>query len=281
MKKFINTHLALLIFAGLFLSSALAIGQDIKARLSVEYLRTVGSDGSINVNVKFKGDDGYEPGTMLPLNVYHEVAEDSLVKVGEVTTDMEGNASFVIAPTAPTDSVMKHTFLFKIENSEKFNDASKSVSFLDVKLFAEIIVEDSINHVSAKLTDSQGEPIAKQKLVVMVHRLFAPHIIGESSYKTEGDGTILVPMEEPLPGVDGVLTFEVMLDARKYGNVKYIFDAPIGKPVVDLSTFDDRTMWSPPTKTPLFLWIFPNLVILGIWVTIMVLVTNLYRIYKS
>lgn len=146
---------------------------------------------------------------------------------------------------------------------------------------AESVVVDSVNQISAKLLDITGAPLEGQKLSVKVHRLFAPLTIGKSSYKTDDDGAILVPIEKAIPGVDGKLTFEVMIDSRKYGVVSHVFEAPIGTPVVDESTFDQRTMWSPPNKTPIFLWIFPNLVILGIWIVIFMLVRNLFKIYKS
>ena len=71
------------------------------------------------------------------------------------------------------------------------------------------------------------------------------------------------------------------MDSKKYGVVKYVFDAPIGTIIADESTFDQRTMWSPPSKTPLFLWIFPNIVIFGIWTVIVLLIMNLFKIYKS
>jgi hypothetical protein len=63
--------------------------------------------------------------------------------------------------------------------------------------------------------------------------------------------------------------------------VKALVNAPIGVPIVDESTFDERTMWSPRSKTPLFLLIFPNLIILGIWGLIIYLILNLFKLKKS
>jgi hypothetical protein len=252
-----------------------------KARLSVEYHKIMGEKSLIKVGVKFKGDNGYEPATMLPLQVYREIEEDSLVLVGQMTTNMKGSAQYDLIEESDVDSIITHTYVVKIENSDMFKDADESVSFIDIDLKAIAIEKDSVYHISARLTDAKGNPIKDEKLKVMVHRLFAPLTIGKSSYKTEDDGTILVPIEEPLPGLDGKLTFEVMLDSKDYGIVSHIFEAPIGVPIIDRSTFDQRTMWSPPNKTPLFLWIFPNLIILGIWITIVILISNMVKIYNS
>ncbi|RLD24274.1 MAG: hypothetical protein DRI71_03050 [Bacteroidetes bacterium] len=286
MKKYLNMKFTILVLLGFYMlvlsPHSQAQDKQYKARLSVDYQKIMGDKASLLINGKFKGEDGYEPTTHLSLNVYQEIQEDSLVLVGQTVTDNKGNAQFDLASVETAgDSIVKYTYVVKIEDSERFKDLKKSVSYQETNLSAEAIVQDSVNYISAKFTDGMGDPIEGAKLTVMVDRLFAPLTIGKSSYKTDDDGTILVPIEEPLPGVDGILTFEVMLDSRKYGIVRTIFDAPIGVPVVDLSTFDDRTMWSPPSKTPLFLWIFPNLLILGIWTIIVILISNLYKIYKS
>jgi len=275
---------SLVLIITLLLSSPKVQAQDkqYKARLSAEYHKIIGERPFLQIEGKFKGEDGYGPTVNLELNIYQQIVEDSLVLEGKATTNTKGIAVFNLESLTQTvDSVIKNTYVVKIEDSDRFKNAKKAVSFIEVQLAAEVVVKDSVNHISAKLTDATGVPLEGQKLKVSVHRLFAPLTIGKSSYKTEGDGTILVPIEKTIPGVDGKLTFEVMIDSKKYGVVSNVFEAPIGTPVVDLSTFDDRTMWSPPTKTPLFLWIFPNLVILGIWIIIFMLVGNLIKIYKS
>jgi len=84
-----------------------------------------------------------------------------------------------------------------------------------------------------------------------------------------------------MPGTDGKLNYEVILDDNDdYGTIKTIVKTNIGSVVKDLSTFDQRTMWSPPTKAPLFDLIVPNLIILFVWGFLFILMFNLYRISK-
>jgi len=124
--------------------------------------------------------------------------------------------------------------------------------------------------------------LSDQILNVQVQRLFRPLRIGPEFNSTDESGTIIVPIEEGIPGVDGMLTFEVVLkDNDDYGTVKAQVTAALGTPVVDESTFDERTMWSPRNKTPLFLLIVPNLITLGIWGIIIYLILNLVKIKKS
>jgi hypothetical protein len=251
-----------------------------KARLSVDYYKVMGENGFLLINVKYKVEKKYQPATDLKLNIYEEINEDSIVHRGQVITDYEGNAIFVVTGIE-SDELLTYKYDVRIENDDLFKDAEKSEKFSVANLIAVSIEKDTLNYISAKLTDAVGNPIEGEKLKVLVQRLFATLTIGESSYKTDEDGAILVAIDDPLPGIDGILTFEVVLDSRKYGNVKTVFEAPIGKLITDQSTFDQRTMWTPPIKTPFYLWIFPNIVILGIWLVIVILINNLFRIYKS
>ena len=76
---------------------------------------------------------------------------------------------------------------------------------------------------------------------------------------TDDNGSIIVAVDNDIPGINGNLMIEVTLsDSDSYGTVKALVKAPYGTPIVEESTFDKRTMWSPRNKTPLFLLIFPN-----------------------
>ncbi len=285
MKANLISKYALLIFLGSFLMiiSTQLQGQDkFKAKLSVDYQKTMGEGSVLLIKVKYKAEKKYIPASFLKVNIYEQINEDSLALIGDISTDHGGSAEYALLLNSDfSDSLYTYRYIVKIENDDKFKDAKKAIKFIDVNLVAKAIVEDSVHYISATLTDATGTAIEGAKLEVKVHRLFAPLTIGESSYKTDDNGKILVPIENPLPGVDGILTFEVMSDSRSYGIAKIIFDAPIGKVVTDQSTFDQRTMWAPPRNTPYFLLIFPNLLILGIWAVILLLVSNLYKIYKS
>ena len=278
-----NAQLLLLSFVMIVISlNTLAQDKQYKARLSVSYNNLIGTAPYIEVASKFKGENGYEPSMMLELNVYHQISGDSLVLLGAIKTNHKGIAKYELKASDKIDSdtLVDHTYIVKIEGSKKFKNAKKSVSFLDANLSAEIVEIDSVYNIKATFVDGLGGPIDGAKLKVNIQRMFAPMAIGRS-YKTNDKGRILVPLEESFAGVDGKLTFEVYLESKKYGTVKYLLNTTIGTPIEDLSTYDDRTMWSPPSKTPLFLLIFPNLLLLGIWGVILLLVRNLYNIYKA
>ena len=131
------------------------------------------------------------------------------------------------------------------------------------------------------------DPVTDSALVniplrIELQRLLRSLKIGELSYESDTEGIILVPLDDDYPGVDGKLIFEVILfENELYGTVKDLVTTDIGVPIKDESRYDDRTMWSSRDKTPVFLLIFPNLIIAGIWGLIFYLTYNLFKIYKS
>ena len=182
-----------------------------------------------------------------------------------------------------SDSSKVYNLLISFKGNDSFKKAKKRISFKDADIIAKMVVKDSVNYISATLIDpNTNSPIIEQDLTIQVQRLFGPLILGEEFNTTDDDGAIFVPIEEGIPGVDGNLILEVVLnDSDDYGTVKALVNAPIGTLIVDESTFDDRTMWSPRNKTPIFLLIFPNLLIIGIWGLIVYLIINLFKISKS
>ena len=254
-----------------------------KARLSLDYQKIMGENGQLLINAKFKVEKKYQPAQNLELNVYQIYGEDSMVLEGQAMTNSEGDANFENknTRTAFSDSNIKTNYIVKIENNDDFRDANKKLSFLDAFLRTEIIEEDSLLFVSAELLNGTGEAIEGEDIEIKVQRLFAPLQIGEKSYETNDEGKIMVEIENPIYSNDGNITYEIVLDSKKYGVVKSIFNSPTGTIREDVSSFDERTMWSPPGKTPWFLLIASNLLIIGIWSIILLLLINLFKIHKS
>ena len=210
---------------------------------------------------------------------------DEEVELGTTKTNTMGKSKYVLKSLneLKPDSSNIYNVTVSFKGNENFKRASRTVSFKDASITASIFTKDSINYVSATLKEISTDSLLSDKyLNVQVQRLFRPLRIGEEFNSTDEHGTIIVPIEEGIPGIDGNLIIEVVLkDSDDYGTVKAMISAPLGKPIVDESTFDQRKMWSPRDKTPLFLLIFPNLIIFGMWGLIVYLIINLFKIHKS
>ena len=254
-----------------------------RLRLKVDYVKIMDGEIYFDIGATARIDKENIDVANIDVIISNEFDGEE-VELGKVKTNMNGKSRFVLESLGQLtpDSTKTYNITILFKGNDAFKRASKSISFKDAIIKANIITKDSINYISASLLDAQKDSLLADRLLnVQVQRLFRPLPIGKEYNSTDENGTILVPIEEGIPGVDGKLTFEVVLkESDDYGTVKAIIEAPLGVPIVDESTFDKRTMWSPRNKTPLFLLIVPNLLILGIWGIIVYLTVNLFKISK-
>ncbi len=252
-------------------------------RLRADYFKIMDGESYVDVKASSRINRKNTEVSNIDITVYNEF-DDEKIEIGNITTNMKGESRFVLKNLnlIKPDSTNSYNLLFSFKGNDAFKKARRSIRFKDADINAKLITKDSVNYITATLLDTGTDsPVEDVSLAVQVQRLFQPLQIEEFNI-TDENGTIIVPIEDGIPGLDGNLTIEVVLnDSDDFGTVKAIVIAPIGIPIVDESTFDDRTMWSPRNKTPLFLLIFPNLLIFGMWGLIIYLITNLFKITKS
>lgn len=255
-----------------------------KARINVEYVKIM--DGEIYFNIKASARIKKKtvPINNIELTIYNEI-DDEEVELGKSKTNNKGETTFSLKGinSIKKDTSNTYNILVSFSGNDSFKKAKKSISFKDANIEAKIITKDSVNYVTAILTDAETKsPIEDQSLTVQVQRLFKPLLIGEEFNDTDEDGAISVPIEGNIPGVGGNLTLEVVLnESDDFGTVIAKVSGSIGVPIVDESTFDERTMWSPRGKTPIFLLLITYSGIFVVWGIIVYLILNLYKIIKS
>jgi hypothetical protein len=290
MKNMLTYRFIFLLLVGSFLytvgfnSVYAQEGEKNSVRFKAYYTKIMDSVSYFNVTAFSRIDKENVDVANIDLTFYNELDDDE-IELGTATTNMHGECKFVLKNLniLKPDSTNTYNINISFKGNDAYKRASKSISFKDATILAKLIIKDSINYISGTLKDAATDSILSDRFLnVQLQRLFRPLRIGEEFNSTDENGTIIVPIEEGMPGVDGILTFEVVLqDSDDYGTVKAMIKAPIGTPITDESTFDERTMWSPRNKTPLFLLIFPNLLILGIWGIIVYLILNLVKLKNS
>ncbi len=255
-----------------------------RVRLNADYVKVMGAESYLNIKASARINKQTIQVSGIKLDVYYETQEEEII-LGEIMTNSNGEGKFIIENfnELVADSTGTYNLGISFAGNEEFKKASKGVSFKNASIKTSISTKDSINYISAHLIDTKKDsPVVGESLGVQVKRLFRPLRIGDEFNITDEEGSIEVVVEHGIPGIDGMLTLEVVLsESDDYGTIIAPIDAPVGVAFVDESTFDQRTMWSPRNKTPLFLLIFPNLLIFAIWGFIVYLVYNLFRIIKS
>jgi len=255
-----------------------------RVRLKAEYVKIIDDASYLEINATSRVNKKNIDVSNIELNISTETKVDE-VNLGTVSTDMHGKTIFVIKNLndIERDSTNTYNFNISFKGNDTYKKASKSISIKDARIKADIITKDSIHYISATLSDVVKDSLLTNQIVdVQIQRLFRPLKIGKEFNSTDNTGTLIVPIEEGIPGVNGNLTFEIVLkDHDEYGTVKAMINAPLGIPIVDESTFDKRTMWSPRNKTPLAILMFTNLLIFSVWGLILYLIIKLFKINKS
>lgn len=253
-------------------------------RLKLDYTKVMDGQSYLDIKAIARIDGQMTDVPDISLEVYYEFEEEEF-PLGTAKTNMNGKSRFLLPSLKEikADSSNTYTLGIGFNGNDLYKRASKTVEFKDAKIATTLFTKDSINYIQATLTDvSLKEPIAEQSLRVQVKRLINPLRIGEEFNYTDETGTVIVPVEYGIPGIDGQLILEVVYpDSDEYGTVKAVVEAPYGVPVVKDTTFDERTLWGPRGKTPYFILIFTIFLIVATWGPIIYLIRNLYKISKS
>ena len=281
---------AWIIYLGIFLFPILfgdVNAQEVEktaVRLKLDYTKVMDGQSYLDIKAIARIDGQMTDVPDISLEVYYEFEEEEF-PLGTTKTDMNGKSRFLLPSLKEikADSSNTYTLGIGFNGNDLYKRASKTVEFKDAKIATTLFTKDSINYIQAILTDVfLNEPIAEQSLRVQVKRLINPLRIGEEFNYTDENGTVIVPVEYGIPGIDGQLTLEVVYpDSDEYGTVKAVVEAPYGVPVIKDTTFNERTLWGPRGKTPYFILIFTIFLIVATWGPIIYLIRNLYKISKS
>jgi len=290
MKTQIKYRFVLLVFIAVFSINMAFQGlyaQEVeknRVRLKLDYTKVIGHYAFLDIQASTRIEKRNIDVSKITIKVFNEV-DDEEIHLGEVMTNLKGESRFIIKDykSLVPDSTQVYTLGISFKGNDLYKKASKRMRFRDADITANIITKDSTDFVTATLKDTYLDSLlVGHSLDVQVQRLFNPLKISEEFNNTDDNGMILVPVEEGIPGVNGNLTLEVVLnDSDDYGTVKTLIHAPLGVPIIEESTYDQRTLWSPRDKTPIFILVVANLLIFGIWGMLLYLMYNLFKISKS
>ena len=220
----------------------------------------------------------------IDLEVYYEVDGEEH-PLGEIRTGSDGKARYTLENLGQIQPDSTGLFILgaSFGGNDTFRRASRSMEFRDAAIRAELQEQDSVHYIAATFSDVALDSLVEDVLInVNVKRMFRPLRISEEFLMTDAEGSILVPIPADIPGKDGMLEIEVVLEENDtYGIVKTSLEAQVGTPIVYNSTYDQRAIWARSSKTPIFILIFTGILVLGSWGLILYLIINMYKIAKN
>jgi hypothetical protein len=207
--------------------------------------------------------------------------------LGSAKTNRVGVSSLPVPARAKValDSLNRFMFIATVTGSDLFETASTELEIAKARIELSLQEEDSIRTIKAKVfakQDSDWVVVPETELKFVVIRQFSDLPISEDVYQTDENGEVTAEFTLSIPGSEtGDIDLGVKIeDHEMYGNLLVTKVCNWGLPLKPDNSFAKRTLWATRDKTPLWLLIFPNLIIVGVWATIFFLIYQIVQIRK-
>ncbi|HEY5689968.1 MAG TPA: hypothetical protein VIS49_00805 [Cyclobacteriaceae bacterium] len=258
--------------------------EKISPRIDLSFHQTEQAAPYILVNVRKRIDRRYYPMSGIPVEISLQ-SNDEQHQIGTVISNADGKAKAVFPDNlkALWESLTEAEFYGSVAASDSTDEADETLMVSHGRLT--IVAEDE--HVlKAKVerkTEEDWEVVPEVELKFFIKRYFGKLPIGEDFYTTDESGEAELEWEGTIPGnekgdIELGCWFE---DNEEFGTISALTVQKWGVPLVDDNKeFESRTLWATRDKTPYWLLIFPNLIILGVWGIIGYLVFQIIKIKK-
>lgn len=241
----------------------------------------------IKVTASTKKNQKFVPVADAEVNLFfnEETAEGFM---GRVTTNDRGSASMTLPVKFKTswDSMIFFKFIGTVTGNKQFEDEAAEIEITKARIELSLTEEDSIRTIKAALhasTDSGLVSVPETDLLLVVSRLLSDIGAGEEEfYTTDENGEVSAPFIFKFPGDEtGKIRIGAKIeDHELYGNLKTTQNIQWGSPLLADHSFAKRSLWATRDKTPIWLLVFPNLLIIGVWGTIIYLINIILKIRK-
>jgi hypothetical protein len=243
----------------------------------------------LKVSAKEKVERQFLPQQDIAASVYIGEQTDANL-LGKIRTGKKGEASLYIPSKfkALWDSSASLNFSAVTEANKIFESTTAELAITKSKIEIDTLTEEGVRKIIVKvmeLKDNEWLPAKDVELKVAVKRSLGNVPVGdEESYTTDSTGLITAEFKrDSLPGdVKGDITIIAWTDENEtYGNITAEKIVNWGEStIIDNTFFQQRTLWAKSSKTPFWLLALAYGVTLGVWGTIIYLITRIIKMRK-
>jgi len=244
----------------------------------------------IKVSAKTKKEKKFQPVEGVVINLFFNT-ETSQGFMGRVETSTNGAASLSLPVRFKEqfDSLFNFKFIGTLIQNDSFEDQSTELEITKAKIELALEDIDSVHTIRAKVLAIQdtgwvAQPETEIKLVV--RRLLSDlSATEEETFTTDKNGEASAEFSLIIPGdAEGNIMIAAKIDDHEmYGSLVSSKSTKWGQPLTPDSfaeSFKKRTLWATRDKTPIWLLVFPNLIIVSVWGIIFFLIYQIYQIIK-
>jgi len=217
------------------------------------------------------------------LQIFFYAGEDSLVSLGEVSTDEEGMAVLVLEgglelPAGEDGSVR---YFAEYQGTENILPADYEVYVNDVNLEMSLDLVDSVKTISLRaysLVDGEEVPVADEDVYIYVKRMFKDLPVAEDFLDENGEYVTELPDDIPGNAEGDIEVIARFNDHYLFGTVEKRQTMRWGVPTQYDFAISQRTLWT--QIAPLWMVITLSILLAGVWGHYIYVVIQLFRLKK-
>lgn len=241
----------------------------------------------LRTSAKTKKGKKFEPVEGVDINLFLN-EESAKGFVGRITTNNNGTGYWLLADRYKNtwNSLPNMRFIATLTGNERFEDQSVEIEITKAQIELTLKEEDSVRTIHAKVLtykDGSSIEVPETEIKLVVRRLLSDLPASEEEfYTTDGAGEVSAEFKLNIPGdTNGDIVIGAKIeDHEMFGSVVTTKVVKWGLPLEPDKSFENRTLWATRDKTPLWLLIFPNLIIASVWGIIFYLIYQISRIIK-
>jgi hypothetical protein len=240
-------------------------------KISLSYILINDQLPVLKVTTKIKTGKKFEPLRKAEVTIFFNEELPQAI-IGKVQTNEHGFISLELPKKiiSKLDSLSPIKFIGVITASDQFDEERTEIEITRARIELSLTEADSVKKISAKVLefkDNKWTEVPKAEVKLFVRRLFSDLQVGESSYATDESGVIASEFNMKVPGdaMGSILVGAKIEDSDTYGTIYAMKSMNWGIPTKDDNSFAKRTLWASRDKTPYWLLITPNVIIVTVW----------------
>ena len=257
--------------------------------LSVAYHVQANKVPQLLVNAKTKVEKRFLPVKNINVAVY--LGTDSAANLlGMVSTNENGEARLTIPASFKSIWVgsASQSFVGISEPTKEFDITKAELTVRKAKLLIDTVEAAETRSLAVtvvQLMENEWVPVKDVEVKIGIDRLGGVLPVGEEeSYTTDSTGKAIAEFKrDSLPGdARGNLIIVARVeDNEELGSLNAESLVPWGSRAININHFNERTLWATRDKAPIWLLIMAGSIILGVWLVLLYLFFQIYRLKRS
>ena len=236
------------------------------------------------INIRNRVERRFVPMEGIPVTV-SVISGENEYDLGSFISNSNGlaKAKFPEELMSKWGSLFEAEFTASIVDTDSTEAVDETLIVVPARIRISTDDERLITAVVEKRIEGEWEAVPDVDVKFFIRRYFGRLIIGDDFYTTDENGAVELEFDTVIPGdAEGNIEISCLLeDNEDFGTISALTSQKWGTPFIDdNAAFEKRTLWSTRDKTPYWLLIFPNLMIVGVWGIIAYLVIQIIKIKK-